>query len=333
MPPLVSILIPAYNAEPWIADTLKSVAGQTWPDKEIIVVDDGSKDGTVAVARRFESSGVKVVQQENRGPAAARNHAYRLSQGEYIQFIDADDLLSPEKISEQIKVLREGPPRMLGICGWVYFQDGADPEKGLAEEGWPAVNTDSPVEWLIALLGPEGPSGMVPHGAWLTPRAVAEAAGSWDETPSPDDDGEYFARVVLASAGIRRAATGHFYYRKRPTGVSWSSTRNAKLQAGALHSLERKAEHLLARTSDPRAKRALANCFMYRAVEAYPYFPELTRRALQEAEDLGGSDFVPPFGTWKGERFRRLFGWKAARRVQAIYHRYKSRAPSAGRPS
>jgi len=328
MQPLVSILIPAYNAERWIADTLKSAVGQTWPNKEIIVVDDGSKDGTVALARRFECSGVKVIQQENRGPAAARNRAYRLSQGDYIQFIDADDLLSPEKITEQIKVLRESPPRMLGICPWTYFQDGADPEQGLAENGWPAVDTDAPVAWLTDLLGPEGPFGMVPHGAWLTPRAVAEDAGGWDETPPPDEDGEYFARVLLASAGIRRAA-GRFYYRKRPTGGSWSSTRNATLQAGALYSLERKMQHLLARTSDPRTKRALANRFVQGAVEAYPYFPEITRRALEKAHELGGTDYVPPYGTWKGELFRRVFGWKATRRAQAIYHRYKPRAETA----
>ncbi len=328
MPPLVSILIPAYNAERWIADTLKSVVGQTWPNKEIILVDDGSKDGTVSLARRFESAGVKVVQQENRGPAAARNHAYRLSQGQYIQFIDADDLLSPEKITEQIKVLGESPPRMLGICSWTYFEDGTDPEQGLAENGWPAVDTDAPVEWLTNLLGPEGPFGMVPHGAWLTPRAVAEDAGGWDETPSPDDDGEYFARVVLASAGIRRAA-GRFYYRKRATGGSWSSTRNAILQAGALYSLERKMQHLLARTNDSRARRALANRFMQSAVDAYPYFPKITRRALEKAHELGGTDYLPPYGTWKGELFRRVFGWKATKRAQAIYHRYKRHGETA----
>jgi glycosyltransferase involved in cell wall biosynthesis len=325
MPPLVSILIPAYNAERWIGETLKSVVGQTWPNKEIIVVDDGSKDETVAVARRFESSRVNVVRQENRGPAVARNHAYRLSQGDYIQFIDADDLLSPEKVTEQINVLSENPPRMLGICGWTYFQDGTDPEKGLVEEGWPAVNTDNPVEWLTELFGPEGPFGMVPHGAWLTPRSVAEDAGPWDETPSPDDDGEYFTRVVLASAGIRRAAAGLFYYRKRPTGGSWSSTRNAKLQSGALYSLERKMELLLARTATERARRALANRFVARAVDAYPDFPEVSRRALAKAAELGGTDFVPAFGTWKGDMLSRIIGWKATRRLNAWYHRRRMR--------
>ena len=319
VPPLVSILIPAYNAERWMAETLTSVVSQTWPNKEIIVVDDGSRDGTAAVAGRFASSSVKVVQQENRGPAVARNHAYRLAQGEYIQYLDADDLLSPDKIAEQIKVLHDSPSHMLGICPWTYFQDGADPEKGLAENGWPCVDTDAPVEWLTELLGPEGRFGMVPPGAWLTPRTVAEKAGPWDETtPSPDDDGEYFFRVVLASSGIRRAA-GRFYYRKHRTG--WSSTLNASQQSGALHSLELKMHNLLARTGDARAMRALANCFMQRAVQAYPDFPEIWRPALQKVAALGGTDYVPPFGTREGELFRRLFGWKAARRVQAIYHR------------
>jgi len=327
MPPLVSILIPAYNAERWIGDTLKSVVGQTWPNKEIIVVDDGSRDGTLAVARQFDSAGVKIVKQENRGPAAARNHAWRLSTGDYIQYLDADDLLSPDKIAEQLRVLRENPSFMLGICPWTYFQDGTDPAKGLAENGWPCVDTDTPVEWLIDLLGPEGPFGMVPPGAWLTPRAVAEKAGPWDETPSPDDDGEYFARVVLASAGIRRTP-GRFYYRKHPALGSWSASKNARQQAGALHSLERKMQHLLARSGDPRARRALANCFMGRAVSAYPDFPEVWRRALATAKELGGSNYVPPFGTRQGELFRRLFGWKAARRAQAVYHRYRRRAPT-----
>ena len=321
MPPLVSILIPAYNAERWIADSLKSIVAQTWPNKEIIVVDDGSGDGTVALARCFESSAVEVVQQENRGPAAARNRAYRLSQGDYIQYLDADDLLSPDKIAKQVEVLSESPSGMLAISPWIYFQDGTDPEEGAFQNGWPCVDTDTPVEWLTELLGPEGPFGMVPPGAWLTPRAVAEQAGPWDETTlSPDDDGEYFARVVLASAGIRRAA-GRFYYRKHPAGESWSSTKHARQQSGALHSLERKMHHLLARTSDPRARRALANGFMQRAVQAYPDFPEIWRRALEKAEELGGTDYIPPFGTWEGELFCRLFGWKTARRAQAMYHR------------
>src|SRR5437868_14667996 len=102
MKPLVSILIPAYNAGPWIGDTIRSALDQTWPRKEIIVVDDGSGDQTLQVARQFASKNVSVVTQENQGASAARNRALSLSRGDYIQWLDADDLLSPNKIAKQM---------------------------------------------------------------------------------------------------------------------------------------------------------------------------------------------------------------------------------------
>jgi glycosyltransferase involved in cell wall biosynthesis len=92
MKPLVSILLPAYNAEAWLSDTLRSAIAQTWQEKEIIVVDDGSADQTLAIARQFESDRLTVVTQKNQGAAATRNNAYSLSHGDYIQWLDADDL-------------------------------------------------------------------------------------------------------------------------------------------------------------------------------------------------------------------------------------------------
>ena len=106
MKPLVSIIIPAYNAEEWIDQTIQSAIAQTWPRKEIIVVDDGSTDRTAEIARRFASKEVLVVSTENQGLSAAVNHAFRLSQGDYIQELDADDLLAPDKIERQLAALR-----------------------------------------------------------------------------------------------------------------------------------------------------------------------------------------------------------------------------------
>src|SRR5271166_5822373 len=99
MKPLVSVLIPAFNAQAWIGDTLESAVSQTWPQKEIIVVNDGSTDQTLASVQRFESAGVRVITQENQGAAAARNKAFSLCQGDYVQWLDADDLLAPDKIA------------------------------------------------------------------------------------------------------------------------------------------------------------------------------------------------------------------------------------------
>jgi len=89
MAPLVSILIPAYNAERWIGETIRSALAQTWPRKELIIVNDGSRDRTLEVARQFASGNVLVVTQQNQGASAARNKAFELCQGDYIQWLDA----------------------------------------------------------------------------------------------------------------------------------------------------------------------------------------------------------------------------------------------------
>src|SRR5271156_2795469 len=122
MKPLVSILIPAYNAEAWISDTLRSAIAQTWDRKEIIVVDDGSKDQTLAVARRFESAQLRVVTQKNQGASATRNNAFSMSKGDYVQWLDADDLMSPDKTLTQMAAAeRSGNKRTLISGAWAHF--------------------------------------------------------------------------------------------------------------------------------------------------------------------------------------------------------------------
>src|SRR3989442_9117982 len=123
MKPLVSILIPAFNAQEWIADTIQSALRQTWPRKEIIIVDDGSTDHTLSIARQFASKEVSVVTQANQGAAAARNKAFSLSQGDYIQWLDADDLLAPDKIERQMDVMNQcRSKRTLASAPWAKFR-------------------------------------------------------------------------------------------------------------------------------------------------------------------------------------------------------------------
>src|ERR1035437_4941027 len=137
MKPLVSILIPAYNAEEWIGEAIQSAIGQTWSRKEVIVVDDGSKDRTAEVARRFASKEFLVVSQENQGAAAARNHALHLSQGDYIQWLDADDLLGLDKIERQLAALRDGDDEHTLLSGpWAYFNFRTDRARFKATSLW-----------------------------------------------------------------------------------------------------------------------------------------------------------------------------------------------------
>jgi len=99
--PTVSVVIPAYNAERYLRETLDSVLAQTYRDFEVIVVDDGSKDSTPAIAKGYGEP-VRCVEQANAGPSAARNRGIREARGAFIAFVDSDDLWLPEKLAEQV---------------------------------------------------------------------------------------------------------------------------------------------------------------------------------------------------------------------------------------
>ena len=171
MTPLVSIIIPVYNAAPWLAETIMSALAQTWPQREIIVVDDGSTDNSLAIARGFERSGVTVVTQPNRGASAARNHGLRLAAGDFIQFLDADDILAPEKLERQIARLATLPAGRVASGSWARFV--TTPAEGVFSPE-PAWRDLTGVEFLL-LHYREG--WMMPPIAWLTPRALVEIAG------------------------------------------------------------------------------------------------------------------------------------------------------------
>ena len=96
--PLVSIIIPAYNARRLIGESIDSVLNQTYSNCEILVIDDGSTDGTRAFLQHRYGDQIRYIYQKNQGRGAARNYGLRLARGKYIQFLDADDLILPDKI-------------------------------------------------------------------------------------------------------------------------------------------------------------------------------------------------------------------------------------------
>src|SRR4030095_6910918 len=188
MKPLVSILIPAYNAERTIADSLKSAIGQTWPRKEIVVVDDGSTDRTAEVVRQFKD--VILVSTKNQGLAAAINHGFPLPQGDYIQYLDSDDLLVPDKIELQLAALRESDSRRLLLSSpWAPFYYRTRSARFVRNS---LCQDLSPVEWLLRKMR-EGIH--MQNATWLVSRELAERAGAWDTRLHFDQDGEYFCRV------------------------------------------------------------------------------------------------------------------------------------------
>ena len=242
MKPLVSILIPAYNAERTISQTLESAIAQTWPHKEIIVVNDGSTDRTLDVAQRYGSK-VKVVSIDHQGGQVARNHAYSLSEGDFIQWLDADDLLGPEKIEKQLASLTgDCSERVLLSSSWASFYHRTAKAKFLPSSLWQDL---SPTEWFLRQMGEN--LAMLP-ASWLTSRKLADAAGPWDTRLHVHQDCEYFARVLLASEGTRFISEAKVFYRiggsKRVSFIGKSEEKKqsllltTKLQIEYLRSLE-----------------------------------------------------------------------------------------------
>lgn len=317
MTPLVSILIPCYNAAPWLAQTLESALAQTWPHQEIIVVDDGSTDDSASIARTYASHAVRLVTQENRGAAAARNHALQHAQGEFIQFLDADDLLAPDKIEQQLRSLGAAAGQ-IAAGPWGRFDNHPASAVFTPEANW---RDSKPVDWLALNFAGRG---MMPPAAWLTPRTLIDAAGPWDERLTLNDDGEYFCRVLLASSGVIFCANARSFYRSN-LADSLSRRRTEAAWRSAYLSQDLCTQHLLARENSPRTRRACANLFQRLAFAAYPDCPALVRQCEAKASAYGGSDQRP--GGGRGFRIiARLLGWKFAQRLRAWAR------PKAGKP-
>jgi glycosyltransferase involved in cell wall biosynthesis len=321
MKPLVSILIPAYNAEQWITDTIRSALAQTWPWKEIIVLDDGSTDRTLAVAKQFESDEVRVLTQPNQGAAAARNNALALSRGDYIQWLDADDLLSPEKVTHQMqRAAQTSDRRMLFSSGWGSFRFRSAKAKFIPTALWTDLD---PTEWMIRKW--EGNCLHMQTATWLVSRELTEAAGPWDTRLLGDDDGEYFSRVINASNMIRFVPQSRVYYRITSSNrLSYIGRSDEKMEAQFL-GMKLQIGYLRAREDNDRVRAACINYLQTWLPSFYPNRPDLMQEAQQLAASLG-SQLSLPKASWKYGWIEKLFGVAAAKNTQLYYNQVKSSA-------
>lgn len=311
-PPLVSVLIPAYRAGRWIKAAIDSALAQRHPAVEVIVVDDGSPDDTLARAREAAAphgDRVVVITQPNRGASAARNLAYARSRGRYLQYLDADDLLDPEKIAVQVERLEAAPPLTLASGRWRRFTDVPGDRPDNVEASYRDLTG---VEFLQLFY--EKASMMQP-GAWLVSRDLHEKAGRWDESLSVNDDGEFFARVMLASAGIRFCPEALVHYRAGH-GATLSRQRSARALASVFRATELITGHLLAAESSPRSRAAAAYAWKWTAFELLPEAPERADEALRRCAGLGGSPRPFPAGP-RLSALAAIIGWGRAKRLAA----------------
>ena len=209
--PLVSILIVAYNAEDYIEDTVESCVFQTYKNLEIIIIDDGSDDRTVSIAEKYahEDPRIKIYKQDNAGAQVARNYAFSVSNGDYIQYLDSDDRLSLDKIEESINILVNTDKMDICFSKLLYWY----PIDNRLIKSGDSIYRDfnSGLEWLIESWNG---GGISQTSMWLLSRELHDLAGNWNEELKKNQDGEFFSRVLLNAKKILFQSKGEVLYRK-----------------------------------------------------------------------------------------------------------------------
>lgn len=318
MKPLVSILIPAYNAQETIAETLRSAIAQTWERKEIIVANDGSTDRTAEVARGFASAGVVVVSRKNGGLSAAQNTAFQSSRGDYIQWLDADDLLAPDKIERQLSALKPGDSKSILLSSpWAPFYYRTRGTRFVRNSVWQDL---SPVEWLLRKLSE---NLHMQNATWLVSRELTETAGPWNEDLHYDQDGEYFTRVLVASEGTRFVPGTGIYYRASGSGQLSYVGNSDKKKESLLLSMKLHIQYLRSLEESERVRKACVTYLQNWYHCFYPERPDLAAEAQALAQELHGHLEAPRL-RWKYAWIEPLLGSKIARRAQAAFPQVKA---------
>jgi|GEM_PF-1351108 len=210
---LVSVIIPAYNRADIIRQTLFSVQSQTYRPIEVLIVDDGSSDGTADTAKKWAAQvdngadfRAYVLLQPNQGAPVARNHGCCQSHGEYIKFLDSDDLLTPSTLEEQAAVLRRQPSADVVYCSWRDIYARGLIRRGPLHERHAAESEDAILRTYLSH------SGFIVSHAFLFRRTAVASVGKWDERLSNGQDLDYIIRALLAGlAFVHTGATSVEY--------------------------------------------------------------------------------------------------------------------------
>ena len=220
---------------------------------------------------------------QNQGAAAARNHALQLSQGDYIQWLDADDLLAPDKIERQLAALGEvDDTRVLLSSPWAPFYYRTRRARFVHTS---LCQDLSPVEWLLRKMGE---NLHMQTATWLTSRELAEVAGPWDTRLLSDDDGEYFCRVLLASKGTRFVSeTGCSIELRHPSPKLHRQLGQEK-RCDA-HSMKLHIQYLRSLEESERVRKACLTYIQTWYDNFYPERPDLVAELQALADGTSGS--------------------------------------------
>ncbi len=309
--PLVSICIPAYNARQHISSTLKSLVNQTYKNTEIIVVDDGSLHPCKAEVEAFSDKRIQYIFQENGGAGNARNHAFKLSRGQYIKFMDADDMLSSNAIQAQLNLIEKESDVIISSKWGRFYNDDLATFRLSEEQVW---RTMPSVSWIQESWA-QGPN-MTQPGIFLFKRELIEKAGLWNESLSkgPIDDMEYYTRLILNTDKVIFCSDSTLMYR---SGLddSLSKRKSEKAMETALETIKLATGYLFKHDQTDKSREAISVQFQLFIYNVYPHFMRLYKEAEKFQRNYGPNSFSFAAGG-KTKFLKKLFGWKLAKQIK-----------------
>ena len=233
--PEFSVVLPAFNAESTIASAIRSALQQTRADLEVVVVDDGSADGTAAAVEETGDSRVRLVSQPNRGVSAARNAGIAAARGRYVAFLDSDDLWLPRYLELAAEALRS-----VGRPGFAYTDAYAfDPmtgmvgPRGMVGRRPPVPPPTDPSEFLLELL-----ERNFVHVSTTVPREVLEAVGGFDAAATPAEDYGLWLRIAVSGYDVAWIPGKNALYRIHPEQASRDELKLRRGEAAALRTIQ-----------------------------------------------------------------------------------------------
>lgn len=268
------MIIPSYNSARYLAEAIQSVLDQSYADFEIIVVNDGSTDETEAVVKGFSDERIRYFAQENKGVGAARNVGLRLARGEYVAFLDADDLFLPEKLSRQVEFLLQDPSVDLVFSGWEYIN----------AEG-KILGVEEPWKYRSSVLGVEDVlmGGGAPVHAVLVRRRCLENVGGFDEAMRAYEDSDLWLRLAVDGCRMVLQSGVVCQYRLHDKNTSKEVSKHERWY---LYCLKKFFDLELPKNLSDQKTHVFADCFLSLSARYYLHRDlDNAHRVLQEAID------------------------------------------------
>ena len=302
---LVSILIPCYNAQPWVAQALESALSQTWAETEVIVVDDGSTDGSLDVIQSFDRR-VRWETGPNRGGNPTRNRLLELARGEWLQYLDADDYLLPDKVARQMAFLARHPQTDVVFSPVIQEHHASH---GTWRELLPIPEPHDP--WVLLALW-----RLPQTGASLWRKQAVEDVGGWRQDQPCCQEHELYLRLLLAGKQFAFCSDQGAVYRQ------WGEHTVCKRDKPEVHrrrlEIEQRTEDSLRERGDltPIRLRAINQARFEIARSVWQYDPDRAGRIIQTVSACE-PDFVPAgdAGRLLYRTMFRMLGFHAAERL------------------